>query len=611
MWLTRLYVLILSIILIAGIILMRSNTEGFQVVPCLPGTFSVNGIPPCTPCEPGTFTITERQTVCRPCGTNGQQLYSARGASECMSSCPVGTYANARTGGGFGCLPCPAGTWNYTTNTASSCTPCPAGTTGDIQGISGPCQPCLAGFASSAVGAAWGACKACAAGSSSPRGGSQCIPCEPGKFREYNAGGGICLTCGSGQFSGSGAATCSTCGSGQFSGPGAGVCSTCGSGQFSTAGASSCSTCGSGQFSIAGDRVCSTCGSGQFSSPGAKTCSFCPEGRYSSPGATDCAICPENTYSKAGAGACIPCPANTFSSAGSGVCRPFKNAPSNPAEIKGNFLNLVQTKDPVITSNISKVSDPDPNDPNDPFPISFSKNIAMYAMAKTYPDLSAARVSLFNNYDTLQTELSMNIYDQAISQAWSLDPKRESCNQLKNIYNAYQGKYNSIKSSMKDLSLTSMSAVSMHDENIAFQNTNKDQCGSQLSQACIDLASQDIPVFSLLAQYSVANNTLFSNEAIILDNIDTINKVYTMLGCTNPNNLQFSTTDIGDIDTTLLSLKLQDISPYYLSPDALTYITSSLISSSDSTAVSLASASTRLANLSTTIKNIKQATGAP
>ena len=81
------------------------------------------------------------------------------------------------------------------------------------------------------------------------------------------------------------------------------------------------------------------------------------------------------------------------------------------ADIKQNFLSILSSTDPAMARTIASVSDPDPNDKNDSYPLSFSKYISIYSLARAktisgseYKDAwQMARAALFNNYNTLQT----------------------------------------------------------------------------------------------------------------------------------------------------------------------------------------------------------------
>ena len=68
-----------------------------------------------------------------------------------------------------------------------------------------------------------------------------------------------------------------------------------------------------------------------------------------------------------------------------------------------------------------------------------------------------------------------------------------------------------------------------------------------------------------------------------------------------------SDRNVGTVDTTVLRSKLQQLSPYYLSPDTLQYITGSIISAADSQA-SIMTTSDILINITNVINNIRTLT---
>jgi len=287
---------------------------------------------------------------------------------------------------------------------------------------------------------------------------------------------------------------------------------------------------------------------------------------------------------------------------------PAPQAPVTP--ITGSFWDLVNKidtqQDPAAIATLARVSDPNPNDPSDLMPLSFSKYISIYAMSQ-HSDPVAARKALFNNYNTLQSGLSKNVYTAPPE---GTDIKARSCANLDAARNTYNAKYNEVVAAAQDLSGTAIKAGIMREENLAYQNANLAACkGTNPSPACISLASQEAPVFSLLSKYTNVNNIFASSGAIdISNNLDIINNAYTILGCSG-TPLKFSQDLANSIDTQLLVSKLNQMSPYYLSPDTLQYITSSIISGPETDASLMSDADT-LSNISNVITNIKIMTGA-
>ena len=283
---------------------------------------------------------------------------------------------------------------------------------------------------------------------------------------------------------------------------------------------------------------------------------------------------------------------------------------TNPEAIKSNFWKLTKSTEPALIAQLAQVRSPDPNDPNDMIPVKFSKYISMYALAKYDYDVSGARQALFTQYDTLQSEMSTNLYDQAAVAAWKANPKGQTCAQLNTLMNTFTTKLATLRTSVQDLSGTALLAGSMRDENMEYQVKYKNACKTNpISRECIRLASQEGPVFSLLSQYNTVNNSLFSNEYDLSNNIQMLQATYDILQCTNPNpdaKFQVQSTT-GFVDTSTLLTKLQDFSPYYLSPDTLTYITGSIVSATDSQA-SVATTSDMYINIANIINNIKTLT---
>jgi len=269
------------------------------------------------------------------------------------------------------------------------------------------------------------------------------------------------------------------------------------------------------------------------------------------------------------------------------------------------ILDRVNKQDPTTLAALAKVSDPDPNDSNDLMPLKFSKYISMYAMSQYGTDISGARNALFNKYDDLQNGLSKNVYTRLPE---GVDPKANSCANLDEARSKYTLQYNKLISSMKDLNNSATKMGLFRDENMAYQTTNTAACTGNPSPACISLASQEAPVYSLLSKYDNVNTVLTSTGFIdISNNIGTVNTTYRLLGCEGAPIL-FSPTDTGTIDTEALLSKLNQMSPYYVSPDTLQYITNSILSSSG-TDISLMTDAEKLSNIRKVINTIKTLTG--
>jgi hypothetical protein len=226
---------------------------------------------------------------------------------------------------------------------------------------------------------------------------------------------------------------------------------------------------------------------------------------------------------------------------------------------------------------------------------------------KLLSDVSGARQALFSNYNDLQNGLSKNVYSPPPE---GTDLKARSCANLDAARNSYTIKYNQVVAATRDLSGMAIKAGAMREENLLYQNANYDACKKgDRSPACISLASQEGPLFSLLSKYETVNNTLATSGAIDISyNLDVLNRAYNFLGCSGPP-LAFSQNLAVAIDTPTLVSQLNQMSPYYLSPDTLQYITTSIISGPE-TDNNLMTDADMLVNISKVISNIKTLTGA-
>ena len=249
--------------------------------------------------------------------------------------------------------------------------------------------------------------------------------------------------------------------------------------------------------------------------------------------------------------------------------------------------------------------------PTDPIPITFPKDISMYALAK-FQSPATARGALMIDYNNLQNEMATVIYDPAIRAAWSTDASKETCSQLNTLYTTFKNKQKRILARTQDISGAINQTGMLHDDSIKFQTSYQSVClQTPMSDACKNLASQDGPLFSLLAQYNTSQYDLYSGQIDISDNLQTISDVYTILKCTRPADMSMPTgNELGTIDTTVLTAKLQSFSPYYLSPDILQNIVRSIVSAND-IGGTLQYTSDTLVNINQIVNNIKTLTNTP
>ena len=274
----------------------------------------------------------------------------------------------------------------------------------------------------------------------------------------------------------------------------------------------------------------------------------------------------------------------------------------------GRFWGIVDSKtDPVIAAKILRVSNPDPADPNDPMPLEFPQYISMYALARFNNDLSGARLALINDYDTIQTEMSTNLYDQTTVNNWNNRPNEISCGIINNLReNIVRLKVSSISDSSVVGASRINIATAIQEENINYQVRLQSQCNNpnSLSTACRNLATQNDTLFPLVSSYNNVNETLFTNESDLSANIDVVNQAFTILGCSGGDtNPKFNALNLG-IDTSELTSKLKQLSPYYISPDAIRFVIGNIISG-NTVNTTLETTSDRLMNITKILLNMK------
>jgi hypothetical protein len=249
--------------------------------------------------------------------------------------------------------------------------------------------------------------------------------------------------------------------------------------------------------------------------------------------------------------------------------------------------------------------------PGDPIPVKFATNISAYALAK-FGSPATARGALMIDYNNMENEMSTNLYDPATRTAWSADASKETCTELGKLYTTFKSRQKETLAKTQDISGSIGLTGQIRDDNINFQTAYQSKCLQRpTSEDCKNLASQDGPLFSLLSQYNTSQYDLYSGQVDISDNIQTISDVYTILNCPKMADMAMPTgEELGMIDTTALTVKLQSFSPYYLSPDILQNIVRSIVSAND-VGGTLQYTSDTLININQIVNNIKTLTNTP
>jgi len=270
------------------------------------------------------------------------------------------------------------------------------------------------------------------------------------------------------------------------------------------------------------------------------------------------------------------------------------------------FMRIEITVD--RSQDLASITNPDPGDT---IPVKFATNISAYALAK-FGSPAAARAALMIDYNNIEKEMETILYDPAKRVAWSADPQKETCVELDKLYTTFKNRQKETLAKAQDISGSIGLTGQLRDDNVNFQTAYQSTCLQKpMSDACKNLASQDGPLFSLLSQYNTSQYDLYSGQIDISDNIQTIRDVYTILNCPRKPDMSMPTGDeLGTIDTTALTIKLQSFSPYYLSPDILQNIVRSIVSAND-VGGTLKYTSDTLININQIVNNIKTLTNTP
>lgn len=165
-----------------------------------------------------------------------------------------------------------------------------------------------------------------------------------------------------------------------------------------------------------------------------------------------------------------------------------------------------------------------------------------------------------------------------------------ACGELATLRQKFMEKLTELRTDMNDLSGTEVLALKLKTENMKYQYRFSEECNTLVNlkaldgleigrdASCRDLASVDDPITgTLLQNYDTTNLKLYQEEVVILDNLKTINDTIKLTAC-EVSDFTFSADyDVGTINTEELRAKLNELSPYYISPGTLDFVTTYLV----------------------------------
>jgi hypothetical protein len=243
----------------------------------------------------------------------------------------------------------------------------------------------------------------------------------------------------------------------------------------------------------------------------------------------------------------------------------------------------------------------------------FPREWAEYALRKVGNNRPiVARKYIYDNLDKIQAEVmadkSPAEYNEYIQDKPSWDNtsnlKQRSCTELMKAKDSLKSQIVSLRSKTQDLSGSVYVAIKSKDENMKYQYQFRNRCDvNPVPETCKGLASLDPNLFETLGPYDATNKTLFEQEIELQDNLDALNLTIGVVGC--PNNTDLSgiavDRDIGVLDSESLKIRLEELSPYYIAPVVLQYITNLLVGGAEIDAA----AQTTLTNIKVVSTNIQ------
>jgi hypothetical protein len=238
----------------------------------------------------------------------------------------------------------------------------------------------------------------------------------------------------------------------------------------------------------------------------------------------------------------------------------------------------------VFRNSVSVVCGSDPLPPVEGTVLNVSQlgNAAQFCSAepryKQFIDFKANA----NIYSSIDASYRSALQYETTDRSWNESLKQTACQQLATAKANLQARLDSLRSQVQDLSGVAQAGIRWKNENISYQNQFAKACDINLSDDCKTLATQDRLLYDQLATMDITNYNLFNNNLQIQDQIDAVNYMIRLLNCQGsvPTFGSFSIIDnIGYIDTPRLKRKLEEISPYYISPDVVQYLSKLLTES--------------------------------
>jgi hypothetical protein len=235
----------------------------------------------------------------------------------------------------------------------------------------------------------------------------------------------------------------------------------------------------------------------------------------------------------------------------------------------------------------------------------FPKSLSAYALAAYEMNPVAARAALFSNYNGLQAAMQRDMYPPEERAAWDKNPRAKVCERINNLVTYFNNQKGLVGKSIRDVSGASHAIIDSKRENKKFQYAFETLCTPLMKrdpagmspkekstyENCRRMASVDPVLYPMMRYVDTTFSALVTVESELGNGIiDTFNKVRALVGCDKsgspapapaPAGIQFRTgADGGDSDFDMIdslsysvTMALSELSPYYISPEVLDFVT--------------------------------------
>jgi hypothetical protein len=244
-----------------------------------------------------------------------------------------------------------------------------------------------------------------------------------------------------------------------------------------------------------------------------------------------------------------------------------------------------QTADPIDPVEI--VMNPSETDI---FKVTVPRGMAVWAL-KTFSGTPAEiRARILADYTaTVQQYNTASGVQAARNAAWTANPKQKTCEELQGLATRFRAMVDQMRSSVGGVSGALATGINYKDLNLDAQKGVQDRCRDLLAgegqagvnqlmvDACRNLAKQDDTLVTLIPFYEMPNTELLNLDLEFTERYTLVTKLLSFLQCPNSTFEPGLSKDqaaggVGLVDVELFKRKLQELSPYYISPVSLSYI---------------------------------------